>query len=527
MKKNLMKNLLFLLFLVSIFVEGISQNKPDDVYILAGPEIKTKKKEFIDKIIGKDENGTYVMAKYKSLITLFYYDNELNMSRKNSFKLEFENHDLSYRGIKQMGDDFFLFTTYRDKKLKITYLYSQKLNRKTLAFSKPKELAKSSYGGYRKRQSPSYSFVVSADSNYLMFITDLPSNKDESDRFGLIVYDENMREIWSKKSVEVEETEYNFYRYDAQIGNDGKVYLLAKIYDKSRKYKRGEIDYTFEMLVYEEETDEPERFDVSIEGKFMSDVTFERTDNGDIQVVGFFSDKAGVQSGVFNLLIDGESYTSSNQETTEFPTDFIVQHSSEKEKKKARRKEAKGKKIAFYSYDIDELVENPDGTITMIGEQYRYYQTCHTDANGNQSCTNHYIYGNIIIVKFDENGETEWMELIPKFQHTTNDGGYYSGYALAQLPNGDLKLIFNDEPRNNYYNQNGKFYTWSRNRRKTDIIMYDIKTEGRIERYTLFNSSTEDVMSRPKVSVQIDENEIIILGESKKTTKFFKLIFEE
>jgi len=171
--------------------------------------------------------------------------------------------------------------------------------------------------------------------------------------------------------------------------------------------------------------------------------------------------------------------------------------------------------------------ENKDGTITMISEQYRFYQTCYTDANGNRSCTNHYIFGNIIIVKFDEDGAVEWMDLIPKYQHTINDGGYYSGYAIAQLPNGSLQLVFNDEPRNNYYDQNGKFYSWTRNKRKTDIIMYSIQQDGHRQRSTLFNATDEDVMSRPSVSVQIDENEIIILGEAKKTTKFFKLTFED
>lgn len=522
-----MKNGILLIALLVLSLTTFSQNKPDNVDILAGPEIKTGKKEFIDKIFGKDDEGTYVMAKYRQQMTLFYYGNDLSLKKKNTVDLAYDKHDLQYRGLIQMGENFYLFTTYRNKKEKITYLYSQELNKNSLTFKEPKELAKASYAGYKKRESASYGFTISADTNYLMFITDLPAKKDELDRFGLMVFDNEMNEIWSKLNIEVDEKESDFYRYEAQIGNDGKCYLLAKVYDTSRKYKRGEINYTFQMMVYSEDEDEPEVFDVTLEGKFMSDVTFDGTKDGNIQVVGFFADKAGLQNGVFNMLIDGEDYSVSNVETTEFSTDFIVQHSSERQKEKAKRKEAKGKEIAFYSYDIDELVENPDGTITMIGEQYRFYQTCHTDANGNTSCTYHYIYGNIIIVKFDEDGETEWMELIPKYQHTVNDGGYYSSYAIAQLPNGNIKLVFNDDPRNNYYEQNGKLYGWYRNKKKTDIIMYDIKTNGHIERFTLFNSSEEEVMSRPKVSVQIDENEIIILGEAKKTTKFFKLIFEE
>jgi hypothetical protein len=162
----------------------------------------------------------------------------------------------------------------------------------------------------------------------------------------------------------------------------------------------------------------------------------------------------------------------------------------------------------------------------MVGEQYRFYQTCSTDANGNTTCTNHYVYGNIIIVKFDSDGAVEWMELLPKFQHTTNDGGYYSGYALAQMKDGSIHMIYNDNPKNNFFHNNQKYYTWSRSKSQTDIIMYTVHLDGKVERYTLFNSETEEVMSRPKVSVQIDSDEIIVLGEAKKVTKLYKLHFE-
>lgn len=521
-----MKKLVVLLLVMLTVNLGFSQSKPKDLIIDAGPELKTGKKEWIDKIVGKDESGIYVMAKYKDELTLTLYGHDLSVKKVNKVSLEYQKKDLVYRGLIQMGESFYLYTTYRDKKKKMTYLYSQELNKKSLTFSNPKELAHASYEGYKKRQSASYSFTVSADSNYLLFITDLPTGKGDKDRYGLMVFDQEMEELWSKKDIETPELDEDFYRYDVQMGKDGKVYLLAKIYEEG-KAEKGAINYKFEMLVYSEDEDEEERFDVTLNDKHLSDVTFERLDNGDFNVIGFYADKGGIQDGVFNLLIDGESYSVSNEETVEFPTDFIVQHSSEKTKKKAAKKEAKGKAVALYSYDIDDLIENPDGTVTMIGEQYRFYQVCTTDANGNTTCTNHYVYGNIIIVKFNTDGEVEWMELIPKLQHTTNDGGYYSGYALTTLPTGDLRMVFNDNPKNNYYDQNGKYYEWRRKKNKTDIIMYEVNLEGRVKRYTLFNASDEEVMSRPKVSVQIDDTETIVLGESKKFTKFFKLKFDE
>jgi len=502
----------------------VAQNKRPDLEIIIGEEIKLKKKELIDKIIGKDEDGTYVMAKYGSEVTLFYYDNDLNQKRKNSFKLEYQKHDLWYMGIVQMKDEFVLFTTYRDKKEKMTYLYSQMLNKESLTFSKPKVLAKASYEGYKKRQSTRYSFTTSADSSYLLFVSDLPTNKDDKDKFGFIVYDNEMNEVWSEKEIEVDEEEDDFYRYDMQVGNDGKIYLLAKVYDTSRKYKRGEINYSFKMMVYDEEGEgEPEEFDVTLEGEHVTDITFERLDNGQIQVAGFYSTDGYGQNGVFNMLFDAD-HTISNQSTTEFPTDFIVQHSSEKSKKKAKKKEAKGKEIEMYSYSIDALIENKDATITMIAEQYYTYTTSYTDANGNTHYTTHYIYGNIIIVKFDENGDVDWMELIPKRQHST-DGGYYSGYALMQLENGNLVFVFNDNPKNSYYDTSGKFYTWNPSKKNTDVVLFEISDEGQLGRYILYKGADEEVISRPYVSVPVSDNEMIILGQARKATKFVKLVF--
>ncbi|MGB0805548.1 MAG: hypothetical protein ACPGRC_02590 [Salibacteraceae bacterium] len=524
---NVIKKLTVLTTLIFTGLTLFSQNsRPDGLEIVIGEEIKLKKKELVDQIIGKDEGGTYVMAKYGTQMTIYYYSNKLSLKKKATFKLEHDKKDLSYRGMVQMSDDIIMFTTYRDKKKKMTYLYSHKLNKSTLMFSKPKTIASASYEGYKKRESAYYSFKVSSDSNYLLFITDLPTGKEDVDRFGMVVYDRDMEEVWGHKNIEIDESNSGFYRYSSQVGNDGQVYLLAKIFDTSRKYKKGEINYTFEMQVYSEESEEPDVFDVGLDGRHMSDLTFERLDNGNFNVIGFFSDEGGVQNGVFNISIDGETYEVVNESVKEFPTDFIVQHSSEKQKKKAKKKEAKGKEVAFYSYDIDELIEHKDGSVTMIGEQYRYYQTCYTDANGNTRCTNHYIYGNIIIVKYDADGDVAWMELIPKYQHTTNDGGYYSGYALTKLPDGSFNLLFNDNPKNSYYEESGKFYGWKRTSSKTDIVLYTVQEEGRIDRYVLLKGDDEEVMSRPQVSVQIDSNETVVLGQNGKSTKLFKLIFE-
>jgi hypothetical protein len=525
---NLKPILTTLAFTLAVIAFSFAQNgKPQYLKVKASEEIKTGKKEHVSEIIGKDENGMYVMATYGNQITMFYYLNDLTLKKKTTVELELNKKALVYRGVLQMGDEITLFSSFRDKKKKMTYLYSHILNKSTLLYGNPKKIAEESYEGYKKRESAEFSFTTSADSNYLMFVTDLPSGKEDVDRFGLIVYDKNMEEVWSHKKIEMDETDIEFERYSAQVGVDGKVYLLAKIYDTSIKYKRGEVNYTFQMHVFDEESEGEEPFNVGLKDQFMSDVSFERLDNGDIHVIGFYSERSGTQNGVFNLLVDGESNEVINEETTEFPTGFIVQHSSEKAKKKAKKKEAKGKEIAFYSFEIDDVIEHKNGSLTMVGEQFRFYVTCSTDANGNQHCTNHYVYGNIIVVNFNENGEVEWMELIPKYQHTTNDHGYYSGYALVTLPDGSLNFIFNDNPKNSFYDTSGKIYRWKRTPKNTDVVMVVLEESGKMDRHVLLKGGDEEVMSRPVISTQIGQSEMIVLGEAKKKSKFYKLLFDK
>jgi len=215
-----------------------------------------------------------------------------------------------------------------------------------------------------------------------------------------------------------------------------------------------------------------------------------------------------------------------NETRKEFPLDFIVQHASDKAKKKAKKKERKGKEIELYSFSIDEIIENEDATITMIAEQYYTYTTSYTDANGNTSYTTHYVYGHIVLVKFDIDGAVEWMELIPKRQNTT-DGGYYSSYAMMKLENGDLALVFNDNPKNSYYQETGKFYPWYPSIKRTDVILYQISLEGQLNRYLLYRGMDEEVLSRPSVSTQVSPTEMIILGQARKVTKFVKLRFRD
>ena len=51
---------------------------------------------------------------------------------------------------------------------------------------------------------------------------------------------------------------------------------------------------------------------------------------------------------------------------------------SEKKERKAEKNDAKGKDVELYSYNIDDMIINDDGSIYLVGEQYYEYVTTKT-----------------------------------------------------------------------------------------------------------------------------------------------------
>ena len=48
------------------------------------------------------------------------------------------------------------------------------------------------------------------------------------------------------------------------------------------------------------------------------------------------------------------------------------------------------------------------------------------------------------------------------------------------------------EPKNNYFQSNGRLYRWNGSKRKTDVILYQVGLEGRVKRSKLYNVADED-----------------------------------
>lgn len=511
------------LSLISFLVHA--QTTPPEVDLMVGPEIITATTEYVDEIIGSDSSGFYSYSVTDRTLTIFKYNFELKQIDRWQSRLWINGIDVEIEAFVKLGSSFILFTSQLDKQNKATKLWAQRLSTKELKLQAPVQVHQSSYQGYKRYQSTKFQYVQSEDTSLIMFMANLPVHKSENFKFGVLVLNENLNTIWSKNTIFMPHPSQAFNPYYVELTNWGEMRLLGKVFDlqASRKIK---MNYSFEYYRISGQTDELYRQELDLREYHISDMTFKSVENGNLNFVGFYSASGEGQNGVFNIIADASDFSIINESYTEFPVDFIVQYATEQEKRKAARRKAKGKDVVFYSLNLHQIISNPDATITLIAEQQRYYQSCNTSQNGPTTCVNHYIFGDIITVKFNAYGQVEWMDLLPKYQHTTNDFGYYSSYALSQSIDGTLNLIFNDHTKNAYFNKTNKLHTWTRSQRSTNVELYQIDIEGETNKSTLYYADKYDVMCRPKISAQFKANEQIIISHARKVTRFVKVGFE-
>ena len=254
------------------------------------------------------------------------------------------------------------------------------------------------------------------------------------------------------------------------------------------------------------------------------------TDNQDIFCAGFYSEIGTFSiKGSYFLAINGKTGEVAKENHKEFGIDFITQNMTEKEERKTKKKDDKGKNVELYEYDLDEIILRKDGGAYLIGEQFfiEVIITSYTDANGHMHTRRTYIYNynDIIVINISRDGEIAWTEKIAKKQISKNDGGYYASYSRALIGN-KLYFVFNDNVKNLLYKGSGKLYNFKA-RKESNVVVVGLSNTGKQTKEALFTTRDVETLIRPKVSKQISEHELILFGKKRKTNQFSKLTFKD
>lgn len=531
-----MKNLSFLLGFLCITINGTyGQSGAKNFEVKISEEIKESNRFSFSDIVGYDETGFYALSikdvgrfSLNSTFKLSHFSKNVKLTNEAETELKENKKPMSFEFIVQMDEILYVFSSQEDKKAYTNNLYVQTINKSTLELNNDRRIiSEIDYQTNFKYDRGSFDYGLSRDSSKIIIYYNLPYEKKEYEKFGFHILDAGMNEIWSNAIV-LPYTDELFVIQDYRLDNFGHVHVLGKKYhEKLKSTRKGEVNYHHLILSYYKGEDKPKEYDVKLEDKYLNEMRIEVNDDKEIICAGFYSNIGVLHiDGSFYLKIDNETKEIVVKNFKEFSLDFITQNLSDKQESKARKKEAKGKDVELFNYNIDDMVMSDDGSIFLIGEQYYEIERSSTDADGNTVYNTYYFYKDIIVVNIDFIGNIVWAEKIGKYQKTRNDGGYYSSYTIS-VTGDKLYFAFNDHPDNLVVNPKDKDFNKFQGQKNSIVVLVEIDNEGNQKRKSLLSTKDVGVMVRPKVCEQISENELIIFGIKGRKRRFAKVTFSE
>jgi hypothetical protein len=360
----------------------------------------------------------------------------------------------------------------------------------------------------------------------------LPFEKEGLERFSLKVFDRDMNPLWDR-DVQLPYQDSEFSVESIRVADDGTVMMIGNKYAEKREAKAlkkdGKATYTYHLIIFHGDDAATEGHPIVVPDKFLQDISLNVGKEGDILCGGFYGNKGSFAiRGTYFLRLDRDTKKIIHTSFKEFDRDFITAYMTEKEEAKATKKaEKKGEEVEMPNYELRDIIRRSDGGAVMVAEQYNFYTTtvCTPTQNGGQTCRTvyHYVYNDIIVVNVDPQGDIAWSAKVPKRQHSQNDGGRYSSYALV-VKNDHIYLMFNDSGKNLLLLPGDKVEPF-RYGKEMLITLATINNDGKVFREALMPQDKRDAITRPKAGVQIADDRLFIYASWKKTHRFGTVVF--
>jgi len=438
----------------------------------------------------------------------------------------------NFEGARNVGGKLVVFIS--DKKEGKNSIYIQEYSKELLPKGEAKLLA--SFELEKNKSRGFFEVINSRNNDFFGVIWEIPGKKEEKDKYGFKIFDNDMNEI-SEGDYKMP-FEGNLSSIQQHyLSNTGDYFISVIEYSEGdKKLFRKYLNYKA-MHIFHVNPDGIEEFTLSLEGKRVEALTMNSDNERIMTLTGIYGDqdKAGV-SGLFYMRADFDKQEVIDEGFEKFGKDFITQDWSDRDKEKAEKREKKGKgEPQLYDYVMRQAEVLKDGSIVGSIEQYYVVVTTYTDPRtGSTRTTYTYYYNDIIAFKVNTDGEFDWLKRISKSQISTNDGGPYSSYARF-VDNGKICFIFNDNVKN--YDETGKFigrsngdvYTANYGKKKNVVAIVELGIdEGDLTRKTFFDRQEISALAVPK-QFYIDYNtkEMLVYAVYGKKEKFGILKFND
>jgi hypothetical protein len=499
--------------------------KAQEISATIGPELKDTKNGYMIGFAGSDENNFYALRlNYKGISRTYLLDRyskqlDLEVSVPLYVYGEKKIRATNMESVMLIGNKLFAISHLVTTSDKLRTYHATEIDKETLLpKGNPIELGEVTMVNDGTNKGP-FSLSLSPDSTKILATYLLPYEEGSTYNYGIKIFDNTFSLLWENK-FELPFRDPLYAVNNAKIDNQGSVFLSGKVFDKTEptEKKKKDIAYQFHLFAFSQNQAEPTEYIIDSKSNFLNEFSFYLNDKNEIVCYGFYTEKLNepLSDGTFYAKIDAKTKKVLNEKMISF-YDYYVS-----------KGEYSGKDTRKLNFKYKQLVQNPDGSSTLVAEQvFTILEFVSSSQSSAVSTVTTNYYNNIMVLKFDKEGNLIWLKTIPKGQRTGDPAGTYMSYAFFNK-NNNIYLFFNEATfiQEEEIKQSGiKVY------RSTEQLgflnAYAINNDGVISyKKTLFDQAETHVLITPLHYLSISDKQLILFGRLTEINRFAEVIIE-
>lgn len=432
-----MKKILFIALLFSINL--VKSQVTTQLKVAESPEFKDEIS--VDGVLAIHTTAsgkTGLVRANKNNFLLDVFDDKLN--KIFSQKVESSKKE-SFNGYVSFENEIKYITVLEPSKRE-RIVYCNTFNIETKNYSQ-KELFKADVekgGLFTGRNKRGTNVAISPNGQYIAIATD--NIKKNLNSYKIHVFDSEKLHLVFEKTYQ-EDVDNYFEPNDLFVDDEANVYALGKLFI-SGKSKKKDGDANYDFILNKISKDNTQSLKISLESNnFISSLAINYFDDK-LSLLGFYSkERDGNIKGGCNFTINKSTLVVTNKKNTELPKDVYEDLYGDA---KAERHDKKKKELnSFY---VDYVVRDDLGNTFLLAEEFYITQTyVSTGMNGGGYYTTTYHYDDILILKFDKNGEINWGRSIFKRSTSPSYNAFLKDDKLHVILNSGKNLTEKSDGR--------------------------------------------------------------------------------
>lgn len=322
---------------------------------------------------------------------------------------------------------------------------------------------------------------------------------ENGDKIQCVAFDiENMKVLW-EKTVVLSEVKLNESFLQVIIDDTGMAYFIFEKNEGAALFDAGE--HEFVVCSLNEYSTEKSKASLKEYSTYHTRFEYDNV-NKNLCAVGLYSEQnKSKPTGTFFLKMRANS-----------PAKFSFDAFSDDVASAITGKKTSGSK-GISDLKVQELILRKDGGVVAMIEETREFSR-NTIANINTRNPSpdvagrfviDYYFEDILAVAYNPDGSVQWRKVMPKKQFSQDDEAVFSSYGVMKSPN-QIRLLFNDDVNT-----------------ETTTSEYIMKGSGTIDRHSMFNTSSQEILLRFRDGLQLSSDEVVVPSEYRSRLKLVRL----